>query len=288
MFYKNLVREMYIMLSVSKKCNTQIDVDEIIKQEIGVEWNDLLLVLFGIYMNSFLSFSVNDTINHLSFGAGKNGKEIFDKVVKYYSATYEDIRNSKFGRQVFYSKPFIITEDSDVVCFSIFSNQFITKHAIFWAVRNYYYHQDKLDFTSEFGSWFESYFKEMCNAFSIELERIEECGEERADWKIDTGKFIILIEQKSTIIRQSVKQQLTDFKAYKETVFKTIVKAMSQLKTTEQAYGIDHAFKFVLCYDDYFDDNLMQYVFDDDKCSIENDGRYFLINITEMEMLMDL
>lgn len=102
--------ELYIIFSITKKCSSAIKPEEIVKQEIGVEWKDLILVLFGIFIDSLFHQDINKAINYLDFDQGKNKDEIFKKVTDYYSADYDTIRNNSFGRQIFYVKPYIKTQ----------------------------------------------------------------------------------------------------------------------------------------------------------------------------------
>lgn len=80
---------------------------------------------------------------------------------------------------------------------------------------------------------------------------------------------------------------MTDFKAYKKEVHKTIHKALTQLETTEKDLNIDKPIKIILCYDNYIDANILPHVFEED-CPVVNDGRYFVANIMEIEMFTEL
>ncbi len=46
--------------------------------------------------------------------------------------------------------------------------------------------------------------------------------------------------------------------------------------------------KIILCYDDYFNPNILPIVFTEKDLKVKNDNRYFLVNIMEIEMLFSL
>ena len=119
-------------------------------------------------------------------------------------------------------------------------------------------------------------------------KKIPEGKEKRADWHLTIGNYDILIEQKSAVLPISIKQQLTDFKAYKKEVHKIIHKALLQLDTTEKDLNINKPIKIVLCYDNYIDANILPHVFKENDCPVNDDGRYFVSNVMEIEMFVEL
>ena len=285
--YYNMIRELYIVFELSKKCNSKIKPPEIIRIETGVEWERLVKLLFEIYLDSLLHNSVFDCFEQLDLGNDKE-KEDLKRIINYYTATYDEIRKSNLGRQIFYAKPFVKTQKGKVLTVSVFFNSFMIEHAPLWIIRNYYQKLDKRDFTSEFGKWFEEYFREVSSYFKIKTTKIQENPEkQRSDWLLEIGKHTFLIEQKSSIVPLSVKQQSTDLETYKRTIETTIHKALRQLFTTEKDLKITEPIKILLFYDDYIDPNLLPYVFNE-KCPVENDHRYFIANIIELEMLFSL
>lgn len=290
-FFQNLIRELYIIFSITKKYQSTIKPEEIVKQEIKVEWKDLILVLLGIFVNSLFRQDINEAINYLTFDPEKNKEEIFKKVTDYYSADYNSIRNSSYKRQIFYVKPYIKTQRNGLLTASVYFNQFIVEHAVFWIIRNHFSNgpkKDKQTFTDEFGHLFEYYLEELFASYKMVYKKIPEGKKKRADWLLTIRNYDILIEQKSAILPMSIKQQLTDFNAYKQEVHKIIHKALLQLNTTEKDLNINKPIKIVLCYDDYIDANILSYVFKEDDCPVKDDGRYFVSNVMEIEMFVEL
>ena len=60
---------------------------------------------------------------------------------------------------------------------------------------------------------------------------------------------------------------------------------MRQLKNTEAAMGME-CIKVVLIYEDYIETDVMDKIFLMPECDVENDGRYWLVTIGEMERLL--
>ncbi len=291
LFYNRIIRELYIILDISKKCNSKIKPEDIIELETGLSWNILITALFGICLDSFFNDSIHPSIDNIVFDPGIDKTYVFNKIMDYYLVDYDKVRTSKFKRQVFYAKPFVKTQNDGIYTISVYLNQFIAEHALLWSLRNYYLNQPKKhqqDFTDEFGIWFERYFEELCNAFNISKERIKESDTKRADWKLEINGFIFLVEQKSSILPLNVKQQLTDFKLYKETIEKIISKAIMQLDNTKQEFMYNNSIKLILCYDDYINPNILPSYLKENSDKIVNDGRFFIVNIMEMEMLFSL
>lgn len=289
---RNLIRELYIIFSLTKKQSSIIKPDEIVKEEIGVEWQDLIVVLYGIFIDSLFHQDINEAVNYLNLESSKNKYEIFKKATDHYSIDYSKIRNNSLERQVFYVKPYIRTQRDNLITASVYLNLFIVEHAVFWIIRDHYFNKTKNEqqtFTNEFGHLFEYYLKELLEHFHVNHQKIkEESKSKRTDWLLKMGKYNILIEQKSTIFPLNIKQQLTDFKSYKKEIRKIVYKAIQQLNETENDLHIENPIKKILCYDNYIYANILPNIFEEEDCKVKNDGRYFIANIMEIEMFIEL
>src|SRR5699024_6938675 len=74
--------------------------------------------------------------------------------------------------------------------------------ASYWIVRNYYGQIGSQDFTNAFGVFYEKYLQDIFEYYldSSKFEKLQEDNKSAmCDWKIETDKYIILIEQKSAI-----------------------------------------------------------------------------------------
>lgn len=286
-YFRNLIRELYILFSLTERSNYYKD---IIEKEVGVNWQNLITILFGIFINSLFEQKIDDAVNYIKIDGNK--EEIFKKVLKYYTADYKEIRESNLNRQIFYVKPYAKNQRNEIVTVSVYFNEFIVEHAAYWVIRNYYLKQEsksKQTFVNEFGILYEKYFENICIKYHVQKEKIKKSEKEkRADWKLQIDNQIILIEQKSFILPIEIKQQLTNVDKYKKIIERNIVYALEQLEQTEKNLNLHNAIKIVLCYDRYINSNLLNNIFDDENCKVKNDGRYFLANTTEIEMLLEL
>ena len=82
--------------------------------------------------------------------------------------------------------------------------------------------------------------------------RIEENKkDERADWELQLCGYHFIIEQKSSLIDLIAKQQESSYENIEKYAQKTIIKALHQLRSTEQDLGKTKFIKIVLLYEDY-------------------------------------
>lgn len=288
LFYNNIIRELYILFTISKKYFSNKYYEKNVFEEVGVEWKQLIEVLYGIFVNSFFNPVIVDVIDNISLV----NEEVYNKVINYYSVDYEKIRNSNLERQIFYSKPYIKTQKGEIITASVYFNKFIVEHAVFWVIRNYYLKNEKAkrqSFTNDFGILYEKYFEEICAKYNVHREKIPEKNDsKRADWKLLIGNNIFLIEQKTSIMSLSIKQQLTNIENYRKEITRMIFHALEQLECTEKDLKIENPIKIILSYDNYIDSNILPHVFKDKECPVNDDGRYFLVNTDEMEMFLKL
>lgn len=210
------------------------------------------------------------------------------KILDSISITPEDARKNYMKRQVFYSYP-ILRLGKEYLCTNISLLLFLFENSNYWVMRNKYFQKKSQTFISEFGRYFEIYVEEILEKCLLknEFSAIEETSKgKRADWHISIGGFDFLVEQKSSISMLKIKQNNPDLKEMGKYITKTWGEAVRQLSETEKALNIDNAIKIILLYEDYYAGQCLDELFRLDK-TLENDGRYWLINIREFEMLLD-
>lgn len=91
-----------------------------------------------------------------------------------------------------YTNKYIISNVSALmISFSEFS---------YWTIRNYYCDIKSQKFTNYFGHCFEFYLNDLFTTYDIKAKKLKEkINEKTPDWKLETNKFIFLIEQKSAL-----------------------------------------------------------------------------------------
>lgn len=284
---KTAARELYILFDVRNKLENALIIEDIVLEETGVSWVNVITSLYLAWFGSTVSPYVADLIAEINWGANLCEND-FKKVIERYTSTYQEIRTSELGRQYLYTRPFIRTQYSGTISCNCFLNLFLYEHSILWIVRDYFYKKENRLFTSEFGRYFEEYFRELLMEYvpQTNYHKIPEENIPRADWKIVLGKYRFLVEQKSTILGLLAKQQESSINTIRQFAERNIIKALEQLKSTEDGLNDGQYIKIVLLYEDYLKAEALSEIFKMDECQVQDDNHYWLVTIEEMEMLL--
>ena len=291
---ENFSREKYMLEVISKKNhpkNTKkVNFQKEFYEYTGMTPSKYSFSLFALYV-FFLNYGpfIDNNKNSLSrFDTNGIDVEAILKILDSISITPEDARKNYMKRQVFYSYP-ILRLGKEYLCTNISLLLFLFENSNYWVMRNKYFQKKSQTFISEFGRYFEIYVEEILEKCLLknEFSAIEETSKgKRADWHIHIGDFDFLVEQKSSISMLNIKQNHPDLKEMGKYITKTWGEAVRQLSETEKALNIDNAIKIILLYEDYYAGQCLDELFRLDE-TLENDGRYWLINIREFEMLLD-
>lgn len=293
-FFETYAREKYILEKCSSETNIpkeyQIDIAEQFKKITGLSTDEYGLHMFVLWAlaSQKCLFDINQI--SLSFHSSDFNIATLKKFVIKYSATIEEIQKSPLKRQFFYSRPFI--QFSDIYYLSV--NPFLilscASNSIYWALRNYYARQKSQFFVNAFGYYFEEYVYEILERCLPNhcYKQISPENVKLADWQLNFGETIFLIEQKSTISYLQIKQLETDISKMKKYIMNTWGEAVKQLKSTQDYFQLKEPIKIILLYEDYYRCECLDELFKIDKTCPNNDGRYWLLTIREFESLMNL
>ena len=284
----NAGRELYILFEIAKKASNTIDIAGIIEEETGFNWQKIICTLFLAWVCSTKQ-SLLDIGSFEFANPDILTREEYKDILKRYTFNYDEIRKSSKKRQVFYTKPYIITQKNELLGISPFLNLCLFEHGLMWIIRDHFRKENSQKFTDFFGKCFELYFQELLD-YSLEeneYERIPEGKTPRADWKLKIDGFQFLIEQKSSLLRLDAKQQEPNLDSVKEFANK-IIRAIKQLANTERSYNEGPYFKIILLYDDYLMPEILDKIFEMDECDVNADNRYWIVTIAEMERLLSL
>ena len=285
----SFTRETYILLAEEMR-DERLDVNAIVLNETGVDAKTVIKYLQIAWVLSFLSSNLADI--NLVKKVGDVVPHDYLSVISRYTTTYSEIRNdaNDLGRQQLYLKPFVCTNKGETISVNVFLNMCLIDHCIYWIVRNHYLKINSREFTKIFGELFEKYlsiaFSEYLNENEyqriIEEDKKQNC--KRADWELTIDNHSFLVEQKSSTMYLSIKQQISNIDDMKKNYENVILKAKEQLEQTEIALGHNYI-KIILLYDDYIAAPLIS---DYLKTSETNSGGpYWILTIDEMEMLLD-
>ena len=83
-------------------------------------------------------------------------KKNLERVISYYSVTYEQVRNSSLRKQIFYNKPFVITQKTkETIAVSFYLVQMMIADGLYWLIRDYYHNNHwGTKFIIAFGDYF--------------------------------------------------------------------------------------------------------------------------------------
>lgn len=285
--FDNAARELYMLFELSKK-DGELSIEQIIQNRTGMDWREITASVLLVWLCFSRAFDIR-RIERIVKWDDQFRLENYRRVIEYYSTNYKEVRESALGRQIFYTKPYIQTQKGELLSINCYLNLCLYEHCILWIIRDYFMEQGSQEFNIYFGELFEEYLSELFSYCLKEeqYEKIERVkNKKRADWKMEALGYKFLIEQKSSILRLSAKQQESDYRATIDYSSKNVIKALRQLEATEQDFADGEYIKIVLLYEDYLPPSIIDLVFALEECEVENDGRYWLMTIDEMERFL--
>ncbi|NLD10802.1 MAG: hypothetical protein GX671_03485 [Clostridiales bacterium] len=283
----NSARELYIIIDISKRVKVSDDIEDIVYKEVGTSWKNILMSLFLLWCASYYNMDIMQFYKEFQWDKDFCIND-FLRVLERYTASYEDVKHSPLRRQILYTKPYIRTAREGIISINCYLNLFVYEHCILWIVREYYSKKNSRQFTSGFGVLFEEYFKELLETY-VEADcyvKIEEGATPRADWKVQLDSYTLLIEQKSTFLRLTAKQQESSIEDIKYFFEQSIIKALKQLESTERELNLTSCIKIILLYEDYLKTEIIEYILPNS--GVTDDRNYWLVTIDEMEHLLYL
>lgn len=196
----------------------------------------LFLTLISCRRNNV---NIYDIINDLQCDSVKLGftKEDIEKVIILLSRDYKFYKSySNWNILRYY--PIVKTSGNTpkYLISNIYSLLMSLSDIAYWIIRNYYNGRSSDSFVIYFGKCFEFYVQELLDYYKIKYEYITEVKNKKTpDWKIETERFIFLIEQKSALFPLEAKtvneeQCVEKMEQYVE---RNIIKAFKQLDEFE-------------------------------------------------------
>ena len=141
-------------------------------------------------------------------------KKNLERVISYYSVTYEQVRNSSLRKQIFYNKPFVITQKTkETIAVSFYLVQMMIADGLYWLIRDYYHNNHwGTKFIIAFGEMFEDYFEELAGLYlpKNSWHKIPEERKKSADYYVEVDEAVFLFELKSGLLGLGAKQQVPD------------------------------------------------------------------------------
>lgn len=216
-------------------------------------------------------------------------KNNIERIIDYYSVTYEQVRKSPLGKQIFYSKPFVITQKKrEKLAVSIYLVQMMLADGLYWLIRDYYRNNQKGQvFVNAFGEMFEDYFEELMGEYlkNSFWHKIPENKKKSADYYVEFEKAVFIFELKSGMLEIGAKQQTPNVEQINIFYKRNIEKAYKQLKNSELEYkGDKPVIKIFLLYESMPSNTQM--IISSLPELFEKDSNCYVMTIEELEMFL--
>lgn len=290
--FQSFNRNHHILVTLQKSMDVPlINVQEVVSNKFGIttdEYNIILLILMWLCSKHPDPLSAPEEIYKRY---GFLSRENISRVVQYYSCNYKDIRTSSYQKQLFYSKPFIHTENPNMYIACTTHMVLMTMGTgLYWLIRDYYKDQSQV-FINAFGSLFEEYVKnissEMCRNGEFRILKTHP-EEKSADFLYEFDEFIMIVEAKSTLLGIKAKQQVPELTAMNTFIDRTIKKAYNQLLASYNRIQSENLqpkpiIKIILLYDVFSNTALLEH---SASSLFENDMSCFIMTIRELETLL--
>lgn len=275
-----------------------IDIEKEFKKITNIQLNKFIDIYFFLILLSSTRKNTNifDIIKDLEFDVSKLGfsKDDIVNVIELLSKDYEFYKNTdNWNLLRFY--PIVKTNkgENNYIITNIFSLMLSFPESIYWIIRNHYCELNCSDFTTYFGNSFEYYVQEIFEFYKINCQKLKVSKKQSIqmpDWKVETDKYIFLIEQKSSLFpidtRTSSKKER--FEKLEQYFNKSLVKGFNQLNS----FKIDNTQKTIiricLTFEKiYMEENAKRII--EEKMTFSSDiNLNWIVNIDEFEILMKI
>lgn len=234
----------YHLLVASDKINRNgiIDIDHIVREKFDMSVDEFIanqLIILWLCGQHSDPLNAPETLYR-----GKISdivtKDRMRKIIEYYSVDYQQVRDSKIKKQIFYSKPFVRTQrNQETLLVSMHLLQMVFANSLYWLERDYY-HDNNMGqaFLNAFGGMFEDYFKELAGQYLEDdmWDKIPEGKGKSADFYIEFDRVLFVFELKSGIMGIGAKQQMPDLEQIDKFYERNIREAYEQLIASETAF----------------------------------------------------
>lgn len=294
LIFEKFNRDYYILLAAEHfEHRSELDVNCIVKEMFGYSADDyiaILMLVFWLCNQNPDPFKAMDNVK-LETDSSLLSLQNLERFIQYYSCTYEDLKDTKLGKQLLYSKPFIRTQrDGNYITSNMFLVAFMMGNGLYWLARDYYCKRKSQHFVNTFGLLFEDYIIDLAGRYCEEGEcrQLPKGNKKGADFLLDLGDILFLIESKSALLPLSVKQQVPDIdqadRFFTQTIdeaYEQLVSSYEQIKETSTKTII----KVVLLYDDFSNTGIIEKAMTE---IFDNDSQCFVMTIRELEVLLYL
>lgn len=294
-------RDYYILVAATNfEHRHEIDVATIVNETFGCSIDDyiaILLAVFWLCLKHPDPLSAPEELYHRKENTILTKANI-ERIIQYYSCTYDDLRKLPLGKQLLYSKPFVQTQRTKAtLSVSMFLIAMMLANGLYWLIRDYYLKKGKKSkkndqtFVNAFGLLFEDYIKDLATKYCKHdsWRRLPASQKKKgADFLFDFGSLQVIVESKSALLKLDAKQQVPNVRSVDMFFEHTIKESYEQLVSSYDALTNTTdvpMIKVILLYDEFSNtaiiERSMAEIFD-------TDSSCFVMTIRELEMLLYL
>lgn len=289
--FQNFNRNYHILLASESICRENIrNICDITKEILDLnvdEFITLELILWWLCSQDPSPLNISEQVYKKSETSILTKGNI-EKIIDYYSVTYAEVRESPLKKQIFYGKPFVVTQKTkERIAVNFYLIQMLMGDGLYWLMRDYYQNHNKgLEFLNAFGEMFEDYFEELASYFLPEKSwhKIPVQKKKSADYFVEIENAVLLFELKSGLLGIGAKQQTPDMQQIDNFYNRNIKEAYEQLKESEKQYNGDKpVIKILLSYENLTNTQIimssMPEIFLEER-------RCYIMTIQDWEMLL--
>jgi len=165
-------------------------------------------------------------------------EENLNKCLTHFSGNYDYYKKEEHPNNPLFFKPIIQTSNKRFIISNTFLMTRKFYEGIYWIIRDKYFNLKSQDFTNAFGKYYEKYIEELLGYYlkSKDFEKLDN-QQGGADWLIRTNKYVLIVEQKSSLMSVALKRHYPSLNKFEQYLggFK---EASIQLEKTRKQIGI--------------------------------------------------
>lgn len=291
--FDKINRDYYILYAAKHfEHHSTINASSIVEEIFGYSVDDYIAILMMVFGLCYYYPEPLVVLDQLIYPEETSvlTKENISSLIRYYSCSYEDLRKHSLGKQLLYSKPFILTtREKRYIASSLFLVAMNVANGLYWLVRDYFFKQKSQSFVNGFGYLFEDYIKDLASRYCEEDRwRVLPTSKEKgADFYFNFGSLGMLIESKTTLLRLDAKQQVPNLNSINDFYKNSIREAYEQLQSSYKQFmpSENPIIKVILLYDEFSNTAIMEKSLTE---VFDNDNLCYIMTIRDFEILLHL
>lgn len=267
--------------------NLEIKLEELTKLPFGKLVNIFsLIVLIFMSGKSLNSKELVDMVQRI--GCTKEDLEIILELISKDYAFYKNTDNWNMLR----FNPIVKTKNEYIVT-NIFALSMFLPNFLYWTIRNYYRDIKSDEFNIYFGVCFENYLNEIMKFYNIKYERLKESKKKNIkmpDWKIETNKYIFLVEQKATLfpIGARITTDENRYKCIESFLENCLIKGFRQLNSYHVTDTDKTVIRICLTLERIHIDEIVKEIIEEKNIFNSDKDLNWIVNISHFEILMEI